>query len=144
MYSAIAKAVHRGVDGSVHYLLSPPDGSLLIVTDPKVGVSKVPFDGPCRLMPRDPRLPVGYNAIHYESISGTESTLITVHPGRPPFENTIGGVCSSCMHGEHDFELWPVCPRDVRGDRRTMRDTEREQEPVFAPLPEEIPDRSIV
>jgi len=46
--SRLAKAVHRGADGSVHYLASSRDGSELIITDPVVGLSRVHFDGPCR------------------------------------------------------------------------------------------------
>ena len=110
---AVAKALHRGADGSVHYLSSTVDGSLLIIADPAYGVVKIPLEGPCRQVPRGPNLPAGYVAVVYESISATGSTLLTVSPGRPPFEHTIGGVCSSCMQGEHDFESWPVCPRPL-------------------------------
>lgn len=107
---AVAEAVHRGADGSVHYLSSSVDGSLLIIADPAYGVARIPLGGPCRQVPRGPNLPAGYRGVVYESVSAAGSTLITVSPGRPPFEHTIGGVCSSCMLGEHDFELWPVCP----------------------------------
>jgi hypothetical protein len=83
-----------------------------------------------------PNLPAGYDAVQYEMISRTESTLITVHPGQPPFEHTIGGVCSSCMHGEHDFELWPVCPSGNRHQKPAEDEPVAVQEPVFAQLPE--------
>jgi hypothetical protein len=109
--SAVAKAVHRGANGSVHYLSSTVDGSLLIIADPAYGVVKIPLDGPCRQVPRGPNLPAGYRGVVYESVSATGSTQITVSPGRRPFEHTIGGVCSCCVLGVHDFELWPVCPR---------------------------------
>jgi len=109
--STVAQAVHRGSDGSVHYLSSTPTGSMLIIADPVLGVSRIRFDGLCRLIPRDPRLPAGYDAVQYLSISAAESTRVTVRPGRAPFLHTIGGVCWECMLGEHDFGLWPVCPR---------------------------------
>ena len=111
-----AKAVHRGVDGSVHYLSSSDTFSLLIIADPAYGAAKavkIVLDGPCRKLARGPNLPAGYRGVEYESISANGSTLITVSPGRQPFEHTIVGVCSSCMDGEHDFELWPVCPRPL-------------------------------
>jgi hypothetical protein len=47
--TAVAKAVYRGSDGSVHYLSSSPDHSLLIITDPVLGVELIEFDGPAQL-----------------------------------------------------------------------------------------------
>lgn len=135
--NAVAKAVHRGADGSVHYLSSTVDGSLLIIADPAYGAVKIPLDGPCRQVPRGPNLPAGYVTVAYESISATGNTLITVRPGRPPFEHTIGGVCSSCMFGEHDFGLWPVCPS---GNRHKKRDTESVDEPGTSAAPSTPPD----
>jgi hypothetical protein len=119
---ARARAVHRGADGSVHYLSSTPDGSLLIITDPAVGVTRIPFDGPCRLIPRSPLLPAGYDAVDYRSIGASGSTLVSVRPGERPFTYGVTGLCDSCMDGPHDFGLWPVCPGE--GERQ-----------VFGPAP---------
>jgi hypothetical protein len=107
--STRAQAVHRGADGSVHYLADTAEGSLLIITDPVLGVVRLPFDGPCRLVPRDPNLPAGYDAVQYESISGTESIMVSVSPGQEPLIHALG-VCIACMVGDHDYELWQECP----------------------------------
>jgi len=109
--SRLAKAVHRGADGSVHYLASSRDGSELIITDPVVGLSRINFDGPCRLVSRSPSLPASYDAVEYESITVSGSSSVSVRPGQPPFEHSIGGVWWACMHGDHDFSVWQVCPR---------------------------------
>lgn len=84
--SAVAKAVHRGSDGSVHYLMSTPDSSLLVITDPVLGVRRIPFDGPCRLLPQDSKS----DAAHYESISATGSTRVVVWPGQEPAISDYG------------------------------------------------------
>jgi hypothetical protein len=77
--NTVAEAVHRGIDGSVHYLASTPTGSqLIVVTDPVLGVRQPGLDGPCRLT--DPGGNTG--SVVYESISAKESTTITVCPGR--------------------------------------------------------------
>jgi hypothetical protein len=75
--TALAKAVHRGDDGSVHYLVSTPESSLLVITDPVLGVDRIPFDGPVRMLP--PRAPLGVpgevtGVVEYESISASGST----------------------------------------------------------------------
>jgi hypothetical protein len=81
---ARARAVYRGADGSVHYLSSTAESSVLIVTDPAVGMTKIPFDGPCRLVPRSPLLPAGYDAVDYRSVGASGSTLVSVSPGERP------------------------------------------------------------
>jgi hypothetical protein len=111
---ARARAVYRGADGSVHYLSSTAESSVLIVTDPAVGMTKIPFDGPCRLVPRSPLLPAGYDAVDYESVGVSGSTMISVSPGGVPSTYSVTGVCISCVEGPHDYSLWPVCPM---GDR---------------------------
>jgi hypothetical protein len=117
--SAVAKAVHRGVDGSVHYLMSSNECSLLVVTDPALGVDRIEFDGPVRMLP--PRTPLGVpgevaGVVEYESISASGSTRVSVRPGEVPFIYSMG-VCFSCSFPPldragmgHDYELWPVCP----------------------------------
>jgi hypothetical protein len=124
--AAVAKAVHRGADGSVHYLSSSPDHSVLIITDPVLGVDRIELDGPCRLIPRGPNLPASYDSVVYESISATGSTRVDVSPGQPAFLHVMGGVCWSCAFtardGGHDYDLWPTCPSE---NRRTKRDEDR-------------------
>src|SRR5512133_18135 len=110
-----AKKVYQGADGSVHFLSSGVDYSVLIITDPKLGRDQIEFDGPVRLLPRHPLLPVDFDGVQYQSVSASGSTMVTVHPGRPPFEHSLAGVCDSCMFGEHDYSVWPVCPGDHRG-----------------------------
>jgi hypothetical protein len=117
--SAVAKAVHRGTDGSVHYLMSGAESSLLVVTDPALGVDRIEFDGPVRMLP--PRTPLGVagevaGVVEYESISASGSTRVSVRPGEVPFTYSMG-VCFSCSFPPpdragmgHDYELWPVCP----------------------------------
>jgi hypothetical protein len=94
--SRLAKAVHRGADGSVHYLASSRDGSELIITDPVVGLSRINFDGPCRLVSRSPSLPASYDAVEYKSTTVSGSSSVSVRPGQPPFEHSIGGVGPAC------------------------------------------------
>jgi hypothetical protein len=114
---ARARAVWRGDRDQVHHLSSTPDGSLLIITDPAVGVVKIPFDGPCRLVPRSPNLPAGYDAVEYESVGVSGSTMVSVHPGEAPSSYSVTGVCfGCCMGGPHDFSLWSVCPGEQRAD----------------------------
>jgi hypothetical protein len=115
---ARARAVHRGADGSVHYLLSTPESSLLIVTDPVVGMTKIPFDGPCRLIPRSPLLPAGYDAVDYQSVGAEGSMLVSVRAGERPSIYGVTGLCDSCMAGPHDWSLWPVCPGE--GERQVF------------------------
>jgi len=140
--SRLAKAVHRGADGSVHYLASSRDGSELIITDPVVGLSRINFDGPCRLVSGSPSLPASYDAVEYESITVSGSSSVSVRPGQPPFE--LDWWCWACMHGDHDFSVWPVCPR---GDRKPVAGDVHLAEvevPVRAPLqavPEPEPER---
>jgi hypothetical protein len=112
---ARARAVHRGADGSVHFLSSGPTSSELIITDPVARLSRLHFDGPCRLKPRNPNLPVTYVAVDYESIGAEGSSMISVSPGERPFIHGLGGGCFSCMDGSHDFGLWPVCPGEGDG-----------------------------
>jgi hypothetical protein len=123
--TALAKAVHRGDDGSVHYLVSTPESSLLVITDPVLGVDRIPFDGPVRMLP--PRAPLGVpgevtGVVEYESISASGSTRVSVRPGEVPFIYSMG-VCFSCSFPPpdragmgHDYELWPVCSGD-KGSR---------------------------
>jgi hypothetical protein len=104
--------VHRGTDGSVHYLSSSPEGSDLIFTSPAFGVAQEHFDGPVRM--------VKSRAGHmYEMISATESTTITpMTTGM--LLHTIGGICFHCAgpdadwalpyNERHDYDLWPHCP----------------------------------
>jgi hypothetical protein len=88
--TAVAKAVHRGTDGSVHYLMSTRENSLLVVTDPVLGVDKIRLDGPCRQTAARPDGPVQYEAI------GTKgSTLVWVNPGQPTLISEYG-FCVSC------------------------------------------------
>ena len=118
-----AEVVHRGSDGSAHFLSSSAGGSLLIITDPAVGVVKIPFDGPCRLTPRSPNLPAGYDAVDYESVGVSGSTMVSVHPGEMPSSYSVAGVCFACVAGPHDYSLWPVCPGDrVREDAGSHSD----------------------
>jgi hypothetical protein len=84
--TAVAKAVHRG-NGSVHYLSSSVDGSLLIVTDPALGIRRIPVEGPCRLIAGHPS-----GAARYEAISATCSTTIDVQVGEGP-SLYQGGAC---------------------------------------------------
>jgi hypothetical protein len=109
--NTVAEAVHRGIDGSVHYLASTPTGSqLIVVTDPVLGVRQPGIDGPCRLT--DPGGNTG--SVVYESISAKESTTITVCPGQEPSIYSIVGVCTHWAFvaggAGHDFDLWPECP----------------------------------
>ena len=119
-----AEVVHRGSDGSAHFLSSSAGSSLLIITDPAVGVVKIPFDGPCRLTPRSPNLPAGYDAVDYESVGVSGSTMVSVHPGEMPSSSrSVAGVCFACVAGPHDYSLWPVCPGDrVREDAGSHSD----------------------
>jgi hypothetical protein len=57
------RAVHHGADGSVHLLSSTLEGSLLIIADPKLGRQDIRFDGPCRLMDRNPALPADFEGL---------------------------------------------------------------------------------
>jgi hypothetical protein len=125
---ARAKAVHRGTDGSVHYLRSTPDNSLLVITDPVLGVRRIPFEGPVRLVPRDSKS----DAVHYESISATGSTRVAVWPGQEPAISDYG-FCVYCafpapgrVGAGHDSELWPSCPSGGRA------------KPEPAPEPEQV------
>jgi hypothetical protein len=104
----VAKAAHHGADGSVHYLSSSVNGSLLIIADPALGLRRIPLDGLCRLISAHPS-----GAVRYEAIGATESTTVDVAPGREPLISSLG-MCMSCFVGPHDFELWPVCPRSPR------------------------------
>jgi hypothetical protein len=115
--TAVAKAVHRGADGSVHFLSSTPDRSVLIITDPVLGKDEITFDGPVRLVP--PR--AGSGAVEYESISASGSTTVHVSPGQRDLIREVGGLCTYCcfpplgqLGRSHDYELWPVCPGDAR------------------------------
>jgi hypothetical protein len=58
-------------------------------------------------------LPADYDGVEYQSISRTGSTRVTVHPGQPAFTHSMVGVCWSCMFGEHDWLVWPVCPHEA-------------------------------
>jgi hypothetical protein len=117
-----AKAVHRGVDGSVHYLSFTNEASFLLITAPALGVRRIPVDGPCRLIAGHPS-----GAALYEAIGATCSTTIDVQPGEEPRIRELG-VCMSCTQGPHDFELWPVCPRSHRPEPAP----EPEQEPAVS------------
>jgi hypothetical protein len=77
MSSTVAKAVHRGSDGSVHYLVSAVKSSLLVVTDPGLGVRRIELDGLCRLISAHPS-----GAVRYEAVGAAESTTVDVAPGR--------------------------------------------------------------
>jgi hypothetical protein len=101
--STLAKAVWRGDSGAVHYLSSTPEGSVLIVTDPVLGVERVHLDGPCRMV-------TGSSSYMYLSISATGSTQIT--PTATGLLISEYGFCTYCMTGPHDYELWPVCPSE--------------------------------
>jgi hypothetical protein len=145
--STVAEAVHRGSDGSVHYLASAPDSSLLIVTDPVLGVRRLSFDGPCRLT--DPGGNTG--SVVYESISAKESTTVTVSPGQEPSFHILGGVCTHCVFDAggagHDLDLWPECPfgdqvKEQIQDAAVVRLTPRGEpapESVADPAPEPAP-----
>jgi hypothetical protein len=126
--TTVAKAVHRGADGSVHYLMSTEDSSLLVITDPVLGVDKIRFDGPVRKKPprqlnRDPHPGEVTDGVEYESISATGTTMVSIAPGRGPLI-TQYGFCVSCafppagqLSRGHDYSLWPVCPGG-EGSRR--------------------------
>jgi hypothetical protein len=123
-----AKAVHRGVDGSVHFLSSSPDRSFLLITDPAFGVRRIPVEGLCRLISGHPS-----GAARYEAISPKWSTTIDVSPGQEPRIREMGW-CDYCLvHTEgHDFELWPSCPS---GDRHRRRKADADSDNVV-PVPE--------
>jgi hypothetical protein len=90
MSSTVAKAVHRGPDGSLHYLMSTDVNSLLVIPDPALGVRRISFDGPVRLVPRDSKS----DAVHYES-SASGSTRVVVCPGEEPAISDYG-FCVYC------------------------------------------------
>lgn len=127
--TAVAKAVHRGADGSVHYLMSTPESSLLVITDPVLGVDKIRFDGPLRKklprqLNRDPHPGEVTDGVEYESISATGTTMVSTAAGRGPLI-TQYGFCASCafppagqLSRGHDYSLWPVCPGG-EGSRRS-------------------------
>jgi hypothetical protein len=128
--STVARAVHRGQDGSVHFLSSTLTSSFLLLTDPTVGVSRIPVDGPCRLISAHPS-----GAARYEAISPKLSTTVDVGPGQEPRIREMGW-CDYCLvHTEgHDFELWPFCPS---GDRHRKRRADADSDNVV-PLPEPL------
>jgi hypothetical protein len=102
--STLAKAVHRGADGSV------------------LGVRRLPFDCPCRLVHRGDT-----GSVQYESISSTWSTSITVSPGQQPNISELIGICTACVlppfgrpDNGHDYELWPECPSSDREKKRNQ------------------------
>jgi hypothetical protein len=147
--STLAKAVHRGSDGSVHYLSSNVDGSTLVITDPKLGrVPPIRVDGLCRLSYR-----TGGDRVEYEAIGTVCSTLVSVSPGDPPLISEYG-FCTSCMAGDHDYELWPNCPSEgvrerAKGQRAAATTepttglqlvSEPEPDPVVAPVPVTEPE----
>jgi hypothetical protein len=119
--STLARAVHRGGDGSVHYLSSADDGSTLIIADPALGKAvPIRLDGPCRLRSR-----TDDGRVEYEAIGTVYSTLVVVSPGSPPLISEYG-FCSSCMTlPSHDYELWPVCPSEGVKQRVNGRPTEK-------------------
>jgi hypothetical protein len=149
--STLAEAVHRGTDGSVHYLSSTPTGSQLIVTDPVLGVRRLSLDGPCRLT--DPGGNTG--SVVYESISAKESTTVTVSPGQEPSFHILGGFCTHCVFDAggagHDFDLWPECPfgdqvKEQIQDAAVVRLTPRPEpapEPAADSAPEPAPRSGI-
>jgi hypothetical protein len=130
--TAVAKAVHRGADGSVHYLMSTRDGSLLVIADPALGVRRISFDGPVRLVPQDSKS----DAVHYESISATGSTRVAVWPGEEPAISDYG-FCVYCafpapgrVGAGHDSELWPSCPSHGRAKPAPAHEPEPELRPA--------------
>jgi hypothetical protein len=130
--SALAEAVHRGRDGSVHYLASSPTGSQLIITDPVLGVRRQSFDGPCVLVSNT-------GSVEYRSISRTESITVWVRPGQEPSIHSIIGVCAECMAGDHDFEHWPHCPGSDREPKADVLPLQPRSEPVAEPVVEPAP-----
>jgi hypothetical protein len=108
--STVAEAVHRGSDGSVHYLSSNPKASFLLITDPVVGVSRIPVDGLCRLIKADG------DSVEYQSIGARSSTTVRTSPGQEPLISEYG-FCFSCVGGPHDYDLWPVCRSGDRGKK---------------------------
>jgi hypothetical protein len=102
--AAVAEAVFRGADGSVHYLSSTIEGSMLIITDPATGVSRIPIDGPARLVAQFPS-----GAARYEAIGATVSTTVDVSPGQGPYIREMG-LCDYCFtHSDgHDWEALAV------------------------------------
>jgi hypothetical protein len=132
--TAVAKAVYRGSDGSVHYLSSSPDHSLLIITDPVLGVERIEFDGPAQLTSHPKSDGVGYVSVS----ASTTTTTVAVGPGQPPLIHQYG-FCFPCAFpplGQavegHDFELWPQCPSgDPHRKRRADADSDN-----IVPLPE--------
>jgi hypothetical protein len=133
--STLAKAVHRGDNGSVHYLWSNPDGSTLVITDPKLGKILLRFDGPCRLLRRDG------DSVDYESIGATGSNMVMTRPGMEPLINSLG-LRTSCMDGPHDYDLWPVCPSGNRHKKSAEDKPVDMPEPLFASLRFQTPCRS--
>jgi hypothetical protein len=136
--STLAKAVHRGADGSVHYLATTAEGSLLIITDPVLGVRRLPFDGPCRLVRQ------GGGSAEYESISATSSISVTVNPGQEPLISELIGICTACVFplvGQpdkgHDYGLWPYCPSSDREKDGNVVPLPPRSEPVRERVPAE-------
>jgi len=135
--TAVAKAVYRGSDGSLHYLSSSPDHSLLIITDPVLGVERIEFNGPAQLTSHPKSDGVGY-----VSVSASTTTTVAVGPGQPPLIHQYG-FCYPCAFpplGQavegHDFELWPQCPP---GDPHRKRRADADSDNVV-PLPEPAPE----
>ena len=96
--------MYRGVDGSVHFLSSTDQGSTLIITDPVLGVRPIRLAGPCRLTAQNEV------SVEYSSISAESSISIVIRPGHEPLINELIGICTACLDGSHDYELWPECP----------------------------------
>jgi hypothetical protein len=134
----LAEAVHRGRDGSIHYLASSPTGSQLIITDPVLGVRRLGFDGPVVRASNT-------GSVEYESIGSSGSTTVIVSPGHEPNITWIG-ICTYCAfppigHANrgHDFQLWPYCPwadrdREPESDQNVVPLPAR-SEPVAEPAP---------
>jgi hypothetical protein len=107
--STVAEAVHRGTDGSVHYLSSTPTGSQLIITDPALGVRRIPLDGPCRLTDRGDNT----GSVVYESISAKESTTVTVSPGRSRPSTSLAVSVPTAYSMLELLDMTSICGRNA-------------------------------
>jgi hypothetical protein len=84
-------------------------------------------------------LPADYDGVEYQSISRTGSTRVTVHPGQPAYTHSMVGVCWSCMFGEHDWLVWPVCPHEAAPE--PVQEPAQSSSPSTSAKPGEKPKR---
>ena len=69
-----------------------------------LGVRPIRLAGPCRLTAQNDV------SVEYSSISAESSISIVIRPGHEPLINELIGICTACLDGSHDYELWPECP----------------------------------